>query len=39
MEYELSKKEFYDYSVINDSLCECVENIESIILKEKEIRQ
>ena len=39
MDYELSKKDFYDYTVINDSLGGCVKNIEKIILKEKEKRQ
>lgn len=37
--YELSKEKFYDYTVINDELGECVENIEKIIKNEKEIRQ
>ena len=33
-EYELSKKDEYDYTVINDVLGECVEEIENIIEKE-----
>ena len=35
VEYELAKKEFYDYSVVNDDLITAVEQIEEIIKKEK----
>ncbi len=35
MEYELSKKELYDYTVINDDLLTAVAEIEDIIKKEK----
>ena len=38
MAYEISKKEEYDYAVINDELDSCVKQIETIILKEKETR-
>ncbi len=34
--YELSKKQFYDYAVINGDLEEAVASIENIIKKEKE---
>ena len=33
--YELSKKDFYDYTVVNDDLMTAVKEIEEIILKEK----
>lgn len=39
MDYELSKRQYYDYTVINDDLNECVARIKEIIKKEKEIRQ
>ncbi|MBD5632360.1 MAG: guanylate kinase [Clostridia bacterium] len=35
MDYELSKKQFYDYTVINDDLSAAVAEIESIIKKSK----
>ena len=35
MEYELSKKEMYDYVVINDNLTSAVKNVENIIYIEK----
>lgn len=31
MEYEISKKDGYDYAIVNDNLDECVKNIEEII--------
>ncbi len=34
-EYELSKKDLYDYRVVNDDLAETVETIEKIIEKSK----
>lgn len=39
MDYELSKSQYYDYTVVNDDLNECVARIKNIIEKEKEIRQ
>lgn len=39
LDYELSKKEFYDYVVVNDDLTACVNEIEEIIKKEKEIKR
>lgn len=36
-EYELNKKDLYDYVVINDDLKEAIDRIESIIEREKEI--
>ncbi len=35
MEYELGKSELYDYVVVNDELNRAVEEIEEIIIKEK----
>ena len=31
MEYELSKKDLYDYAIVNDDLDECVEKLENLI--------
>ena len=38
MQYELSKREEYDYTVVNDVLETCVSSIENIIKSEKEKR-
>ena len=35
MDYELSKRDLYDYSVVNDNLQDAVENVKKIIAKEK----
>ena len=35
MDFELSKKEEYDYAVINDDLEKTVEEIRQIIIQEK----
>ncbi len=35
MDYELSKKDEYDYAVVNDNLDECVKTVLNIINKEK----
>lgn len=35
MEYELSKKEQYDYTLVNDDLDECVARLEDIIKRKK----
>lgn len=35
LEYEISKKEFYDYSVVNDNLELCIEQIKQIIKNER----
>ena len=34
MDYELSKKTLYDYTVVNDNLEECVEKVLNIIRRE-----
>ena len=35
VEYELEKKKYYDYTVINDNLQDAVKEIEGVMLKEK----
>ena len=35
IEYEIEKKKFYDYAVVNDNLMTAVAKIEEIINKEK----
>ena len=35
IEYELAKSDDYDYAVVNDDLMQAVNEIEQIILKEK----
>lgn len=35
MDYELSKKELYDYILVNDDLDECVAKLEDIIKRQK----
>ncbi len=37
MEYEISKKDLYDYAVVNDQLDKAIEQIEQILEKEKNI--
>ncbi len=38
IDYELEKKQFYDYTVVNDNLDSAVKKIEEIINKEKTIK-
>ena len=37
IDYELNKKDFYDYCVVNDDLNQALDEIENIIIKEKNI--
>lgn len=39
VEYETSKKDLYDYKVVNGDLDECVAEIKRIIIKEKTIKE
>lgn len=38
-EYELSKKDMYDYSVVNGKIKDCVEQLKNIIKKEKDKKE